>query len=63
MDVEKIYFSAKDISEMLDISMATSYKLIRSMNEELLALGYIVLQGKVPKQYFKEKYYGLNTNQ
>lgn len=61
MEVEKIYFSAKDISEMLDISMATAYKIIRRLNADLQASGYIILQGKVPKQYFKEKYYGLNT--
>lgn len=58
----KIYYSATDIVEMLDVSKATAYKIIREMNEELKQAGYIILQGKVPKAYFCEKWYGLNRN-
>lgn len=56
----KVYYSANDLVEMLDISRASAYKLIRRLNEELEASGYIVLQGKVPRAYFGEKWYGLN---
>lgn len=59
--MEKVYYSANDLVEMLDISKASSYKIIRQLNDELKALGYIVLQGKVPKKYFEEKWYGLNN--
>lgn len=58
----KIYYSATDIVEMLDVSKATAYKIIREMNEELKEAGYIILQGKVPKAYFCEKWYGLKGN-
>lgn len=61
MEVKKIYYSAKDISVMLDISLASSYKIIRQMNEELKNKGYIIIQGKVPKAFFDEKWYGLNS--
>lgn len=61
MEVKKIYYSAKDISEMLDISLASSYKIIRQMNEELKNKGYIIIQGKVPKAFFDEKWYGLSS--
>jgi len=56
----KVYYSANDLVEMLDISRASAYKLIRKLNGELEASGYIVLQGKVPRAYFCEKWYGLN---
>ena len=59
--MEKVYYSANDLVEMLDISKASSYKIIRQLNDELKALGYIVLQGKVPKAYFEQKWYGLNS--
>lgn len=60
---EKVYYSAKDIVDMLDISKASAYKLIRQMNNELQASGYIILQGKVPRAYFNQKWYGLNSKQ
>lgn len=60
---EKVYYSAKDIVEMLDISKASAYKLIRQMNNELQASGYIILQGKVPRAFFNQKWYGLNNKQ
>ena len=60
---EKVYYSAKDIVDMLDISKASAYKLIRQMNNELQSSGYIILQGKVPRAYFNQKWYGLNSKQ
>ena len=61
--MEKVFYSADDLVEMLDVSKASSYKIIRELNDELKALGYIVLQGKVPKAYFEQKWYGLNHTQ
>lgn len=63
IEIEKVFYSATDIVEMLDVSRATAYKLIRQMNDELQASGYIILQGKVPKAYFNQKWYGLNKTQ
>lgn len=57
--MEKIYLSAKDISELLEVSRSKAYKLIRTMNTELAAKGYLVIPGKVPTAYFKEQWYGL----
>lgn len=54
-----IYYNANDIVEMLDVSKATAYGIIRQLNEELAAKGYLILQGKVPRAYFDEKWYGM----
>lgn len=62
-ELTKVYYSAKDIADMLDISKDSAYKIIRQLNDELKASGYIILQGKVPKAYFDKKWYGLNTKQ
>ena len=56
----KIYFSASDIAGMLDISKAKAYEIIRQLNDELQAKGFLVIQGKVPIAYFQERWYGLN---
>ncbi|MBO4999191.1 MAG: DNA-binding protein [Lachnospira sp.] len=57
-----IYYNAVDIAEMLNVSKATAYSIIRKLNEELNSKGYITLQGKVAKVYFDEKWYGLTAN-
>lgn len=54
-----LYYSATDIQEMLGVSRSVAYKLIRRMNEELEARGFIVLPGKVPKKFFAEHVYGM----
>lgn len=59
--MEKIYYSADDIVEMLDISKAKAYGVIRELNNELKSLGYFVVQGKISKAYFDQKWYGLNS--
>lgn len=58
---DKIFLDADNISEMLGVSKGFSYKIIRSLNAELKAQGYIVIAGKVPTKYFQEKYYGFET--
>jgi len=57
--MEKIYLTAKDISELLEVSLSKAYKIVRSMNTELAAKGYLTIPGKVPIAYFKEQWYGL----
>lgn len=58
---DRIYYTAKEVQEMLGVSRATAYKIIRSLNDELISNGYIVIAGKIPKQYLKEKYYGMSV--
>ena len=54
-----LYYTANEISEMLDISKAQAYKIMKKLNEELESKGFIVIAGKVPKKYFAEHVYGL----
>lgn len=57
----RIFYDADEVSNMLDVSLGQAYKIIRKLNDELKARGYIVIAGKVSKQFFNEKYYGLQT--
>lgn len=54
-----LYYTANDIQEILDISRAKAYRIIKELNQELRSKGYIVMAGKIPKKYFAEKYYGM----
>lgn len=54
----KIYYNAEDVSKMLGVSMGKSYKILRGMNKELADKGFLTIAGKIPVEYFKEKWYG-----
>lgn len=55
---EKLCYTAPELSELLDISVGQSYKIIRQLNQELEKAGYLTLQGKVSRRYFEKRWYG-----
>lgn len=55
---EKIYYSAEDIAKMLGVSMGKAYKILREINKDLASKGFLTIAGKIPVEYFKEKWYG-----
>ncbi len=55
---EKLYYNASDIAEMLGVSMGKSYKILREMNKDLADRGFLTIAGKIPVEYFREKWYG-----
>ena len=54
----KRYLTAADVAEFMDISVPMAYKIIRRLNDELSAGGYIVVAGRVSRSYFEQKIYG-----
>ncbi|MEE1007546.1 MAG: DNA-binding protein [Agathobacter sp.] len=50
--------SAEDVANELGVSKGHAYKLIRQLNEELEASGYIVVSGKIPRAFWEKKFYG-----
>lgn len=54
-----LYYTANEVMEMLGVSRAKAYKIVKELNEELEAKGYIVTAGKVPKKFLAEKCYGM----
>ncbi len=54
---EKIYYNAEEIAAMLGVSMGKSYKILREMNKDLAGRGFLTIAGKIPVEYFKEKWY------
>jgi len=55
---KKMFLRAEEVSEELGVSMATAYKLIRTLNSDLRMMGFITINGRVSRQYFYEKLYG-----
>lgn len=52
---EKLFLNAHDVAEMLGVSDGKAYQIIRVLNKEMKDQGYLVVQGKINKQYFEKK--------
>lgn len=58
----KLYLKVEDVMGLLDISRASAYRLIASLNSKLKAAGYIVIPGRVSSAYFFEHTYQPSTD-
>lgn len=56
--MENRFIRADDVAQELSVSKPYAYKLIRKLNEELKAKGFITIAGRVNRQYFYERLYG-----
>ncbi|NLD16311.1 MAG: DNA-binding protein [Tissierellia bacterium] len=54
--MSKVFMTAREVQDFLEVSRTTAYQLIAEMNTELQELGYRVQRGKINRQYFMEKY-------
>lgn len=51
--------TAKEVAEMLDVSVSHAYKVIREANRELSSKGFYVRAGRVSRKYLDSKVYDL----
>lgn len=54
----KLYFTAAEVAGMMGIGRTSGYDVVKQLNQELQEKGYLTVDGKVPKDYFDERYYG-----
>lgn len=59
MYMENRFIRADDVAQELNVSKPYAYKIIRKLNEELKAKGFITIAGRVNRQYFYERLYGV----
>jgi len=59
---KNLFIRVDEMVSELQISKPYAYKLMREMNEELEKKGYMTISGRVSRQYFEEKFYGINQN-
>ena len=57
--MKKNYLTANDVAKYMGVSVSTAYKIIRKLNDELKASGYITVAGKVSRSFFMKKPYGI----
>ena len=50
--------SADEVAQELNCSKSYASKLVKAMNKELAAQGYITMAGRIPKAFWAKKMYG-----
>lgn len=53
---KKNYFTAEELGIQLGVSKCKAYLIIRDLNKELQAKGFLTIRGKIPIKYFKERF-------
>lgn len=53
-----LFITADEVASELKISKRQAYRIVHDMNAELEKDGYIVIRGRVNRQYFSERIYG-----
>lgn len=49
------FMRVDDVAEVLGISKSYAYKIVRELNAELKAKGFITVSGRINRKYFLEK--------
>lgn len=57
----KIMYTVDDLKEILCVGDTKAYAIIRDLNEELQKKGYMTVRGRVPVQYFNERFFAVKA--
>ena len=58
------FMRVEDVAKELGISKSYAYKIVQKLNRELKEQGFIIIAGRVNKQYFMERAcYGTKTKE
>jgi hypothetical protein len=55
----EMFVGAETVAKDFGVSKSTAYVLIKKLNEELDGQGYLTVAGRVSRQYYRERIYGL----
>lgn len=51
------FYQVEEVMSLLGVSKSKAYKIMQDLNKDLKKKGYITVAGKVPKKFFREKFY------
>ncbi len=55
--MDKLYLNVNDVMALLGVSKSKAYQIIKDLNSEMAAKGYLTVKGKVSKRYLYERCY------
>lgn len=53
---DKMFYDSEDIRKKLSVSRSKAFAIIKMLQEELKAEGYLCVPGKISRKYFDEVY-------
>ena len=53
--MENKFMRVEEVAEVLEVSTSFAYKVIRQLNDELKAKGFITIAGRINREYFCER--------
>lgn len=53
----KLWLTAEEVMDFMQISRSSAYRLIKILNDELSAKGYLIIPGRANAAYFRERLY------
>ena len=57
------FICAEEVAQELSVTKPYAYKLIKRLNDELKEKGFITISGRVNRQYFNERLYGMGKGE
>ena len=57
------FICAEEVAQEISVSKPYAYKLIKRLNDELKEKGFITISGRVNRQYFNERLYGMGREE
>ena len=57
------FITAEEVAVTMGVSRSKAYQIVRTLNQELKAMGFITIAGKCPVQYFEKRCYGLQADE
>ncbi len=57
-----LLISSGEIAAELGISKSYAYKIVKRLNDELKAKGFVVISGKTSRKLYEEKFYGVKND-
>lgn len=56
MTKEQTFLRVKDVMQVADCSQSMAYQIIRQLNNELKAQGYLTIAGRINRKYFLQRF-------
>ena len=57
------FIRVKEVAEELQVSVPYAYKIIKVLNDELKAQGFMTISGRVSREYFYQRFFGRNEKE
>ena len=57
------FIKADEVAEELGLSKPYAYKIIKMLNDELKAQGFMTISGRVSREYFYQRFFGRNEKE